>query len=296
MQKRVRRRRAVVGVVVLAIVVIAWTALSRLGAGPPRRQADPLCTATAPPGQATLDPAQTANAATIAAVGKREGMSDHAVTIALAAAYQESRLMNLDYGDADSVGLFQQRPSQGWGTPAQLQNPRYAAASFYQALTKVQGWPTMEVTDAAQHVQRSAAPDAYAQWEPQARLLAQVLTGEVPAGLACRFALASRSGFAAASGSEGRSGPATVTPTRALGVTMAAELGPGSVDTEVPEARGWTVAAWLVAHARSYQINEVTFAGRRWTPSSGRWEPHLPARMRVEFRRLGVRIGAELSS
>jgi len=285
MQKRVRRRRAVVGVVVLAIVVAAGTALSRLGAGPPRRQADPSCTATAPPGQATLDPAQTANAATIAAVGKREGMSDHAVTIALAAAFQESRLMNLDYGDADSVGLFQQRPSQGWGTPAQLQNPRYAAASFYQALTKVQGWPTMEVTDAAQHVQRSAAPDAYAQWEPQARLLAQVLTGEVPAGLACRFALASRATFAG-----------TAAPTRALGVTMAAELGPASVDTEVPEARGWTVAAWLVAHARSYQIDEVTFAGRRWTPSSGRWEPHLPARMRVELRRVGVRAGAELSS
>lgn len=292
MQKRVRRRRAVVGVVVVAIVIVvaAGTALSRLGTGPPRPQAVPTCTATAPPGQATLDPTQAANAATIAAVGKHEGMSDHAVTIALATAFQESRLLNLAYGDADSVGLFQQRPSQGWGTPAQLQNPRYAAASFYQALTKVPGWPTMAVTEAAQHVQRSAAPDAYARWEPQARVLAQVLTGEVPAGLACRFASGpSRSGFAAtgvgAAASEGRS----------LGVTMAAELGPAPLGTEVPEARGWTVAAWLVAHAGAYQINEVVFAGLRWTPASGTWESHLPARMRVELRRIGVRAGAELS-
>jgi len=291
MQKRVRRRRAVVGIGVVAIVITAAVAaLSRLGTGTSPPQVDPMCTATAPPGQATLDPTQAANAATIAAVGKHEGLSDHAVTIALATAFQESRLLNLAYGDADSVGLFQQRPSQGWGTPAQLQNPRYAAASFYQALTKVPGWPTMAVTEAAQHVQRSAAPDAYARWEPQSRVLAQVLTGEVPAGLACHFASApSRSGFAATGVGAAPSGG------RSLGATMAAELGPAPLGTEVAEARGWTVAAWLVAHAGSYQINEVIFAGRRWTPTSGTWQPHLPARMRIELRRIGVRPGAELS-
>jgi len=279
MKTRVRRRRLVVAGAVVVVVVVVGMALIRVGTQTPRHQAAPSCTATAPTGQATLELDQAANAATIAAVGKREGLSDHAVTIGLATALQESRLMNLDYGDADSVGLFQQRPSQGWGTPAQLLSPRYAAASFYRALTKVQGWPTMEVTDAAQHVQRSAAPNAYAQWEAQARILAQVLTGEVPAGFACGFA-----GFGS---------PA---PSRPLGVAVAAELGPAAVDVEVSEARGWTVASWLVAHARTYQIDEVTFAGRRWTPSTGSWGLQLPARTRVELRRVGTRAGAELSS
>lgn len=279
MKTRSRRRRLVVAGAVVGVVVVAAIALSRIGAKTPRHQAAPSCTATAPTGQATLALDQAANASTIAAVGKREAMSDHAVTIALATALQESRLMNLDYGDADSVGLFQQRPSQGWGTPTQLLNPRYAAASFYAALTKVQGWPNLEVTDAAQRVQRSASPGAYAQWEAQARILAQALTGEVPAGFACRF-----TGFG------------SPTPSRQLGVAVAAELGSESVNVDVSEARGWTVASWLVAHAQTYQIDEVTFAGRRWTPSTGSWELRLPARTRVELRRVGIRAGAELSS
>ncbi len=277
MQKRVRRRVAV-GAVVL-VLVGAGVVVTRIGTQTDAVKADPLCTATAGPARFTFDLDQAANAATIAAVGKHEGMSDHAVTVALAAAQQESRLRNLDFGDRDSVGLFQQRPSQGWGTPAQLTNPRYAATSFYGALAHVPGWATMDVTAAAQHVQRSAAPDAYARWEPQARVLAQVLTGEVPAGFTCQFSDAPAVG---ASGS--------------LGTTVTAELGPSSIGTEVTAARGWTVASWLVAHVQAYRITEVTFAGLRWTSSSGKWEPSLPARNRVQLRRAGVRTGAELST
>ena len=86
---------------------------------------------------------------------------------------------------ATRSGLFQQRPSQGWGTAEQLTTPTYAAAAFYRALGDVEGWETMSVTDAAQHVQRSAAPDAYAKWEAEARVLARILTGEVPDRIVC---------------------------------------------------------------------------------------------------------------
>jgi len=268
---------------VAVVAVVAAIALNRVGTQTPKVKPDPSCTAKVGPTQATLDLGQAANAATIAAVGKREGMSDHAVTVALAAALQESRLRNLDFGDRDSVGLFQQRPSQGWGTPAQLTNPRYAATSFYGALAQVPGWATMDVTDAAQHVQRSAAPDAYARWEPQARVLAQVLTGEAAAGFTCAF-------------DNLGSATATATGTGALGVAVVGDLGPGSIGTDVTPARGWTIAGWLVAHASAYRITEVSFAGLRWTPSSGTWDVYGPARNQVRLVRAGVRTGAELSS
>jgi cell wall-associated NlpC family hydrolase len=92
---------------------------------------------------------------------------------------QESDLQNLDYGDRDSLGLFQQRPSQGWGTPAQILNPTYAAGQFYKQLLHVPGWRSMSTTDAAQAVQRSAYPDAYAKWQAQAQTLAAEYTGTV---------------------------------------------------------------------------------------------------------------------
>lgn len=275
MQRRVRRLVAVGTVAVVAVVV--GTVVSRIGTQAVTPAPAPACTAAAGPDRAVLDLEQASHAATIAAVGKREGMSDHAVTVALATALQESKLRNLSFGDRDSVGLFQQRPSQGWGTPAQLTNPRYAAKSFYDALADVPGWATMEVTDAAQHVQRSAGPDAYARWEPQARVLAQVLTGETAAGFACRFTSSAR-----------------VTAAGPLGAAVNSELGPSSVGTEVTATRGWTVAGWLVAHAPAYRITEVSFAGLRWTPSSGTWEPHGPARNQVRLVRAGVRPGAEL--
>ncbi|MEY9949542.1 C40 family peptidase [Kitasatospora sp. GAS1066B] len=95
--------------------------------------------------------------------------------IALATALQESGLQNLPGGDRDSIGLFQQRPSQGWGTPAQISQPDYAATAFYQALLKVSGWQDLPLTQAAQAVQHSGFPDAYAKWESLASALQQAL-------------------------------------------------------------------------------------------------------------------------
>ncbi|WP_167131580.1 LysM peptidoglycan-binding domain-containing protein [Paramicrobacterium chengjingii] len=116
------------------------------------------------------------NAQTIIRVGHTLGVSDYGLVIALAAAMQESSLRNIDGGDRDSLGLFQQRSSQGWGTKEQIMNPEYAAKVFFvgvsgktRGLLDISGWKDMSVTDAAQAVQISAYPDAYAKWETSAR-------------------------------------------------------------------------------------------------------------------------------
>ena len=119
---------------------------------------------------------QTANAATIVRVGAALHIPRRGWVVAIATAIQESSLHNLTGGDRDSVGLFQQRPSQGWGTPQQLHTPTYAATAFYRALRRVPGWQHMAVTDAAQAVQHSAFPDAYARWEPDATHLVATIT------------------------------------------------------------------------------------------------------------------------
>lgn len=92
---------------------------------------------------------QMGNARIVVGVGRSMGMSDRDIIIALMAAYQESRLQNLDYGDRDSLGLFQQRPSAGWGSPQQIMNPTYAARKFYSALKGVKGRDRMSLTMAA---------------------------------------------------------------------------------------------------------------------------------------------------
>jgi len=228
----------------------------------------PGCQASAGSGSYPLDLDQASNAATIAAVGKRLGLPDHAVTIALAAALQESELRNLAHGDRDSRGLFQQRPSQGWGTPTQIMVPGYAATAFYQHLAAVPGWETMAVTDAAQRVQRSAAPNAYAQWEAEARVLAQALTGEVAAGLNCRF------------------GPSALAATSGPWLTaLTSDLGPVNPAAPLAAGRGWTVASWLVAHAAQYRITGVSFAGQVWT-STGTWVADPAATSVVQVRTL----------
>src|SRR5690606_30440208 len=130
-------------------------------------------------------PEQAVNAATITAVGTSRELPERAVTIALATALQESALRNIDYGDRDSLGLFQQRPSQGWGTPEEIMDPAYAAGKFYDHLVKVPGYTRLPLTVAAQKVQRSGYPQAYAKHEPDAALLAAALTGRSGATLTC---------------------------------------------------------------------------------------------------------------
>lgn len=131
-------------------------------------------------------PEQAVNAATISAIGTSRGMPERAVAIALATALQESGLRNIRHGDRDSLGLFQQRPSQGWGTEKQIMDPTYASGIFYEHLAKVPGYSRLPLTVAAQRVQHSGFPQAYAKHEPDATLLAAALTGRAAATLTCQ--------------------------------------------------------------------------------------------------------------
>lgn len=133
------------------------------------------------PGQVVpLSDEMRANAQLIVRIGRQQGVPDQGIVIALAAAAQESGLRNVRYGDRDSLGLFQQRPSTGWGTPEQVLDPARATLAFYggagnpnpgrtRGLLDIPGWRSMSVTQAAQAVQLSAFPDAYAKWEASAR-------------------------------------------------------------------------------------------------------------------------------
>ena len=254
-RRRTPLRRLVIwtsSIALLVVLVIVAVALWFGRGGKPRVVA--ACWVAANPRRTyVVDPEQAANATTITAVGKQLGLPDHAVTIALATALQESQLYNLRYGDRDSLGLFQQRPSQGWGTPAQLLDPQYAAGAFFKALARVPGWQTVSVTQAAQAVQRSNAPDAYGTWEPLARNLAIATTGEIPAGLTCQYP---------------RTRATTPPPTVQPALTRA--FGPSALGAPGSRARGWTIAAWLVARADQFRITSVRYAGREWSPS-GKW-------------------------
>jgi hypothetical protein len=125
-------------------------------------------------GQSRLDLSeeQKANAKAITAATKKAGLDERAAVIAVGTSLQESKLENLGHlgkaNDHDSQGLFQQRPSSGWGSPEQITNPEHATTAFLTGLKQVDGWHDMPLTDAAQKVQVSAYPDAYAQWEQQA--------------------------------------------------------------------------------------------------------------------------------
>jgi hypothetical protein len=214
---------------------------------------------------------QAANAATISAVATRRGLPARAAVIALATALQESKLVNVEYGDRDSVGLFQQRPSQGWGSAGQILDPRYSAARFYDALVKVPGWQRLPLTEAAQRVQQSAHPGAYGQWEDQAGVLAAAFTGAEPAAVSCAFPEPT----------------VAASPGRVLQL-LALELPHArlAVSARAGELRGrasWATVVWLVAHADRLGIDAVAHAGRRWTRADGWQVDRRAAADRVRF-------------
>ncbi|WSK25371.1 hypothetical protein OG730_15245 [Streptomyces sp. NBC_01298] len=217
-----------------------------------------------------MSPEQAANATTIAAVGVSKGMPDRAVTIALATAMQESALRNLDHGDRDSLGLFQQRPSQGWGTPDQIMDPVYSAGIFYDRLAEIKGYSRLPLTVAAQKVQLSGFPQAYAKHEPDATVLTAAFTG---AGhLTCTGPAPVRAGDPAKVRAEltrllgknplyalppagGRSGEGAESE-----VTLVAKPGGGD-----PAARiGRVLAQWAVAGSRELGITRVSYDGKSW--------------------------------
>jgi hypothetical protein len=218
-----------------------------------------------------LDFVQASDAATIAGVAKRNHLPRRALIIAYATALQESKLENLSYGDLDSVGIFQQRPSQGWGSAAQLQNPEFAATAFFTALVKVPRYTRLSVSAAAQDVQHSADGSAYQQYAQTGAMLADdfAATGHA---VTCWYDPASQ---AASNGVSTR--PNLRTATRALERTFgrprvrgpvlraAAARGAGSETIGVKAASGWAVANWLLTNASSYGITKVRYRGYQWT-------------------------------
>ena len=208
---------------------------------------------------------QARNASLISAIGVRRGLPARAVSIALATAYQESKLQNLDHGDRDSLGLFQQRPSQGWGTKAQVRDPYYATNKFYDALAKIDGFETMRITEAAQEVQRSGYPEAYEPHAEDARTLASALTGYSPGGrFSCVIRSADPKPARAAIGDLER-GFGDVAVVRGAGQEFSLPVSAGQSGNR----RGWSLAQYVVAHADRLGVSQVRFAGKRWRVGSG---------------------------
>jgi hypothetical protein len=224
------------------------------------------CSATVQGTTVELTPEQMGNAATIAGIAQRRGLPARAATIGIATAMQESKLVNVAYGDRDSLGLFQQRPSQGWGTADQVQDPVYATNAFYDVLVKVRGYRSLPITKAAQRVQRSAFPEAYAQHEPEARVLASALSGYSPAVLTC--SLVDRP----AVGAKGLRTLRSALAKEQMGTTQSpATAGAGLRLTPKPRggaaastALTWSLAQWAVGRADRLGIARVYADGRMW--------------------------------
>ena len=257
-----------------------------------------------------LDEEQTRNAGVIVATGRNAGVSNFGLTVALAAAYQESRLRNLPHGDRDSLGLFQQRPSTGWGTAEQVQDPVYAARAFFggpsgpnsigaasqpRGLLDIDGWQTMALTEAADAVQRSAFPNAYAQWEDDA----QAWLGELHAADGGRCApggglMCPPSGLAAEAGLS----PDALRVLRCIHqhfptVGPFAGVGERPNDSDQPAGRavdamiplwatragndqGWQLAGWVRTNATCLGVTYVIFDAAIWSSAADAagWRPY----------------------
>jgi hypothetical protein len=262
---------AVIGVVVTLVAVGVHSLMTRIEIQPAQQA---RCDVVNSP--YTLSTEQAANAATISAVVTRRRLPLQAATVALAVALQESKLVNVEYGDRDSVGLFQQRPSQGWGSTGQILDPRYAAGRFFDALVKVPDWERKQLTVAAQAVQQSAHPAAYQQWEDQATVLARAFTGAEPALVSCAFPEPT----VAASPTKVMELLALELPHRALAASS--QVG------ELRPTAAWATVGWLVAKADRLGIEAVAHGGRRWTRTDGwRVDSGAPAdRIRFEVAKI----------
>ncbi len=247
-------RSAVVAGLVVAAVLVAVVVRDR---DPVRSE---YCVAEVRQTRAQIDVEQARWTTLMAAIAQRRGLPPRATTIAIATAFQESKIHNIDYGDRDSVGLFQQRPSQGWGTRDQVLDPTYAINRFYDGLVKIKDYPSLSITEAAQRVQRSAFPGAYAQHEDYARALASSLRGYSPAAFSCRVN-PTEGGLTRTVADDITSSFGTI-PVESGGRVVRIPLSGRAPDVD---ARGWGLAHYAVGNAPRLRIASVAFDGRVWT-------------------------------
>lgn len=235
----------------------------------------------------TLTREQAKNAAIITSEANRANLPTRAVTIGIATALQESYLENLDYGDRDSLGMFQQRPSQGWGTPEQVQDPYYASAKFFSNLVKVDHYLDLPLTQSAQAVQRSAFPDAYAKHEPRADAWARALAGETGSTLQC----------SAIGDTTNQSGPDTLNENtkntfltglqrnypnirlETSGITNSVVVIPNN------PAEAWKIANWVAINSGELKVQQVLVGNYIWFTNHGYWKQNQSA---TENNRLTV--------
>jgi hypothetical protein len=237
---------------------------------------------------------QLANAATITTVGKQLQIPEQGWVVAIAVAIQESTLRNLDHGDRDSLGLFQQRPSQGWGTPAQILDPTYAATQFYQHLQAVPGWQQMSLNNAAQTVQRSGTPNAYGQHEKTAQAIVAAVSGVSCATGQLRTDWPPEHATMPDPTSGGRITSRTFALVQALRTNGMTGTGlgcyahrPANPTSDHPQGRacdimvnphsqtsvtdGGRVANWLIAHQPDLGVRYLIWQGQYWSADKPTW-------------------------
>lgn len=211
-------------------------------------------------GNYTTDTGQASVAATMVGVTLQRGLPERAALLVLMAAWQESKLRNIPagQGDLDSVGVLQQRPSQGWGTAAELSDVATATGKFLDQMVKVPDWQTGDPSSVIQEVQVSADGNAYAKHETKSQAMADALTGASPRGVTCDF-----------------SAPDQVADAAVVAQRVAAELPVNGATVAgnaitVPGA-GWATAAWFVANADRLGIDSVSYDGHTWSRKHG-WQ------------------------
>ena len=286
--KKGKRGGCLIGVLVVLVVASVLAGLGiwllhKLGGISLFNEAD--CVAVSGTQSYTYDLEQMQNASTIAAVGVKLGVPTFGIQVAEATALQESKLYNLSGGSYDSLGLFQQRPSEGWGTAAEIMDTTYSSTAFYDALLKVSNWQTLPLTQAAQDVQHSAYPDAYANHEQEAGVLAAVFTGTARDGLTCTLdgptfspqatdsSGLTTQGEALVADAEKQWGSVSVEDASASTRSFAWAL-PGSLSGSAATQRGWAYAMWAVSKAEALGITQVGYDGKTWSASNnpGSWQ------------------------
>src|SRR5665648_82286 len=267
-RRAARRRRIRALVATVAFIGAAVGASAGIAALLSRTDAVPQvirCAASLDGTNWYLEPDQADTVALLAGQAMQRALPACALTIAIATGLQESKLRNLTHGDRDSVGIFQQRPSQGWGTVDQIMDPVFATTAFYDALVKVDGYQDLPITEAAHAVQRSGFPEAYGEHEAAARAWASAMygysDGTVPPIPRSRCARASSAWAQRDLGIGG-----TVTE---AGVVLDAATLIASPDHA--ERVGWATATAQWATAQPLAVTEVRYSTSVWDRAEGRW-------------------------